>query len=128
MNRPFAKTFEDLEVYKMAFDTSLDIHKASLNFPKIEQYALGDQIRRASKSICANIAEGFAKQKTSTVDYRRFLMMALGSCNEMLVWIKYCVRLGYVEQTQADQWRDAYQAIGRMLNKLHSYRPHHEAA
>ena len=54
--------FEDLEVFKRAYRIALEIHRQSLGFPAIEQQALGDQIRRASKSICANIAEGFAKQ------------------------------------------------------------------
>ena len=55
---------EDLEVFKKAWSSrrrigsSLDVHRHSLNFPPLEQYALGDQIRRASKSICANLAEG----------------------------------------------------------------------
>jgi four helix bundle protein len=50
--------FEDLAVFKLAYRVSLEIHRASLNFPAVEQYGLGEQIRRASKSICANIAEG----------------------------------------------------------------------
>ncbi|TGT90609.1 four helix bundle protein, partial [Mesorhizobium sp. M5C.F.Ca.ET.164.01.1.1] len=51
----------DLEVYKRAYAVSLEIHKATLAFPRIEQYALADQLRRSSKAICANLAEGFAK-------------------------------------------------------------------
>jgi 23S rRNA-intervening sequence protein len=54
--------FEDLAVFKLAYRLSLEIHRASLSFPAVEQYALGDQLRRASKSICANLAEGFGKQ------------------------------------------------------------------
>ena len=51
---------EDLEVFQRAYRASLELHRASLQFPKIEQFAgLADQIRRASKSICGNLAEGF---------------------------------------------------------------------
>ena len=51
---------EDLEVFQRAYRASLEPHRASLQFPKIEQFAgLADQIRRASKSICGNLAEGF---------------------------------------------------------------------
>lgn len=54
--------FEDLEVFKRAYKVSLEIHSLSLNFPKHEQFAgLADQMRRASKGICANIAEGYGK-------------------------------------------------------------------
>jgi hypothetical protein len=49
---------EDLEVFRCAYRLSLEIHKSSLEFPRIEQFALADQLRRASKSICANLAEG----------------------------------------------------------------------
>jgi four helix bundle protein len=59
------RSFRDLIVYQRAYGLSLQIHKASLGFPKMEQYALADQMRRASKSICGNIAEGFAKQRAS---------------------------------------------------------------
>ena len=55
----WARRFEDLEVFRRAYRLSLEVHRASLEFPRIEQWALADQARRASKSICANIAEGF---------------------------------------------------------------------
>src|SRR6476661_6778823 len=52
---------EDLEVFRRAYRLSLEIHRSSLALPRIEQFALADQLRRSSKSICANLAEGFAK-------------------------------------------------------------------
>ena len=54
---------EDLEVFRRAYRVSLEVHRASLEFPRIEQFALADQVRRASKSICANLAEGFGRQR-----------------------------------------------------------------
>ena len=56
---------EDLEVFRRAYRLSLEVHRASLEFPRIEQFALADQVRRASKSICANLAEGFGRQRLS---------------------------------------------------------------
>lgn len=111
--------FENLDVWKKAFDISVLVHKASLEFPKAEQYALADQIRRASKSICANIAEGFGKQKASKAEFKRFLLMALGSANEMLVWSRYCVELGYIDQVRYERWVSEYTSICKMLNVLH---------
>ena len=110
--------FEDLEVFKRAYRVSLDVHRISLLFPQVEQYGLADQIRRASKSICANLAEGFGKQSTSTAEFKRYLRMAVGSADEMRVWIRYCLGLGYIEQSQWQAWRDEYQAIARMLQGL----------
>ncbi len=113
-------TFEELEVFQRAYRVSLDVHKVSLTFPSIEQWALGDQVRRASKSICANIAEGFGKQRLSKAEFKRFLMMAIGSADEMRVWSRYCLDLGYIDEQMWRQWRDDYQEIAKMLQSLHS--------
>ena len=51
----------DLQVFQRAYAISLEVHRTSLAFPQIEQYALADQVRRASKSICVNLAEGYAE-------------------------------------------------------------------
>src|SRR5437588_190188 len=65
-------SFEDLEVFRRAYRISLDLHRASLQFPKIEQFGgLADQMRRASKSICGNLAEGFGKQRQSNAAARK---------------------------------------------------------
>ena len=110
--------FEELEVFKRAYRISLEIHRTSLAFPKIEQHALADQIRRCSKGICANLAEGFAKSSSSKAELRRFLSMAIGSADEMRVWLRYCLDLEYVSESQWQAWRDEYQEIARMLQGL----------
>jgi len=113
-------TFEDLEVFRRAYAVSLEIHKATLEFPKIETFALADQIRRASKSIPGNVAEGFGKQRSSMAEFKRFLMMAVGSADEMQVWLKYAGDLNYVDQEVCDGWRGEYRQIARMLQGLYS--------
>ena len=111
-------TFEDFEVFKRAYRVSLEVHRTSLQFPQIEQYGLADQIRRASKSICANLAEGFGKQSQSTAEFKRYIQISVGSADEMRVWIRYCFDLGYIEQPKWQSWRDEYQEIARMLQGL----------
>ena len=113
-------SFEDLEVFQRAYRVSLEIHKESLRFPKIEQYAMADQIRRASKSICANIAEGFAKQRRSSAEYRRYLLMAIGSADEMRVWIRYCLDLDYIDGATSSRWREEYIVIAKMLQAIYT--------
>jgi four helix bundle protein len=114
-------SFEDLEVFQRAYKISLDLHRVSLQFPKIEQFAgLADQMRRASKSICGNIAEGFGKQRRSNAEFKRYLMMAIGSADEMQVWLKYCADLEYVDQSTCERWRDEYRQIARMLQGLYT--------
>ena len=115
---PPASSFEDLEVFKRAYKISLAVHRKSLEFPAIEQRGLADQVRRASKSICANIAEGFARQGVQPADFRRFLIMALGSADEMRVWTRYCLDLGYVDEVIWQTWRQEYHEIARMLQGL----------
>ena len=113
-------TFEDLEVFRRAYRVSLEVHHASLRFPAIEQHGLADQIRRASKSICGNIAEGFGKQRRSSAEFKRYLLMAIGSADEMQVWLRYCADLDYVDQEKIAAWRDEYRQIAKMLQGLYT--------
>jgi len=112
-------SFEDLKVFQMAYDVSLAIHNKSLSFPKEEQYGLADQIRKASKSICANLAEGFGKQNFSSKEFKRYIAIALGSSDEMRVWLRYCLDLKYIEKEEWEHFRDTYQQISKMLQVLH---------
>lgn len=112
------RSFEDLEVFQRAYRLSLELHKASLSFPKHEQFELAQQLRKASKSVCANIAEGFGKQRSSSAEFSRYLAIAVGSADEMRVWCRYCLDLGYVSEAQWIAWRDEYQEIARMLQGL----------
>jgi four helix bundle protein len=110
--------FEDLEVFRRAYRVSLEVHRVSLGFPAIEQRALAGQIRRASKSICANLVEGFGRQGWSKPEFRRFLMMATGSADEMPVWVLYCRDLGDIDSDMAERWQGEYREIARMLQGL----------
>jgi four helix bundle protein len=117
-NDSVVRSFEDLEVYQRAYRLALELHRITLKFPQIEQYALGDQIRRASKSICANIAEGFARQRSSSADFHRFIVIAVGSSDEMRVWLSFCCDLGYVASEDAKMMKEDYSIIARMLHGL----------
>ena len=77
-------------------------------------------MRRASKSICGNIAEGFGKQRRSNAEFKRYLLMAIGSADEMQVWLRYCSDLEYIDRTVCERWRDEYRRIARMLQSLYS--------
>ena len=112
------RSFEDLEVFQRAYRLSLEIHRRSLNFPAIEQYELAKQIRRASKSICANIAEGFGKQGPSPAEFKRFLRIAMGSADELRVWLRYCLDLGYIDEATWRSWRGECHEIAKMLQGL----------
>ena len=120
MNQPSIKDFTDLVVYQKAYEKSLEIHRETMKYPKHEQYELGSQMRRASKSICATIAEGFGKQNVSKLEFKRFLLMAMGSADEMRVWARYSFDLGYIDERSWTDWNKSYSDIAKMLNGLHT--------
>jgi four helix bundle protein len=112
------ESFEDLMVFQRAYRVSLDVHRFSLILPKIEQFSLGDQVRRTSKSICANLAEGFGKRRHSA-EVKRYIQISLGSADEMRVSLRYCYDLGYLDEETWKSWRNEYQEIAKMLQGLH---------
>ena len=114
-------TVEDLEVFRRAYRLSLELHRFSLDLPKIEQFGgLADQLRRASKSVCSLTAEGAGRQLGSSREFARYLTMAIGSAEETRLWCSYCRDLGYVEAERAETWRDECGHIIRMLQGLKS--------
>lgn len=113
-----ARTFRDLDIYNRAYKAALAIHMISLDLPKTEQYALADQMRRCSRSICANIAEGFSKHHASTQEFKRFLSMAIGSANEMQVWCDFAKDLGYLGADKHATYNQEYKELASMMYSL----------
>ena len=111
------KGYERLEVYERSYKAGLAVYKMTKAYPKEERYAMTDQMRRASVSIPLNIAEGYAK-RSSQEEFKRFLLMAIGSSNEMSVLIEYSKDLGYISEEQYIKARKEYDEIGKMLNSF----------
>ena len=108
----------NLGVFQKAYDLSLEIHHQSLEIPQANQYgSLADQMRRASKSICANLVEGLGKNQ-SPKDKRRFVNTAIGSCDEVKLWLMYARDLGYIDQGKVESLGKRYSEVGRMLYGL----------
>ena len=110
----------DMDVFNKAYVAALDIHKRSLEFPKVEQFGLASQVRRSSKSICANLAEGRAKQQGSDAEFRRFVLIALGSTDETILWCRFAYDLGYLLPEEHDRLAARFREVARMLNGLAS--------
>lgn len=108
------RSFRDLNVYKESFDLMIILHKIVHSFPLYEKNDLSSQIRRASKSIPANIAEGWAKRNHEK-EFKRHLDSAIGSANEMEVHIETALRLGYVEKSWGDSFLIKYRGLGAKL-------------
>lgn len=90
----------DLEVYQKAFGAAMEIFEVSKGFPKAETYALTDQVRRSSRSVCANLAEAWRKRR-----YERAFVSKLSDCEaeaaETQVWLEFAVKCGYMERDAA---------------------------
>ncbi len=118
--RRSAPSVWDMDVFQKAYLASLAVHRKSLTFPKHEQFELASQLRRSSKSICANLAEGRARQQGSTAEFRRYVVMALGSADETLLWCRFAKDLGYWDESVAAEFAEAFSEVARMLNGLAS--------
>ena len=107
-------SYKDLEIYKRSYKLSLKLHEITKNFPEEEKYDLTSQIRRCSKSIPTNIAEGFGRR--SKEEFKRFVKISLGSCSELEVHLCYSKDLKYISCKQYDELSKENDEIGKMLN------------
>jgi four helix bundle protein len=111
MDRPPAKSFEDLIVWQKSHVLVLDVYKMSRDFPKEEMYGLRSQLRRSCVSVPANIAEGFRKR--GELDKIRFLNIAQGSLEETRYYLILAHDLGYLDCTRL---KDPIAEISRLLS------------
>src|SRR5271154_2035126 len=91
------QTHRDLEVYRKAFDTSLTIFHLSKTFPSEEKYSLTDQVRRSSRSVCANLAEAWRKRRYEGAFISK-LSDAEAEAAETQVWIEFAVKCNYLDR------------------------------
>ena len=84
------KTYRDLEIYKISYELALKVHKLSLGLPSYELYEEGGQLRRSSKSITANIVEGYGRRIYKS-EFIKFLIYAQASCDETVVHLSFIV-------------------------------------
>jgi four helix bundle protein len=111
--------FRDLDIYKMAFDLSIMIHKASLNLPKFELYEQGSQIRRSSKSIKDTISEGYGRRKYKA-EYIKYLTYSQASCDETINHIE-TIRTLYPELEEFSIFEAEYELLGKKINNYIQY-------
>ncbi len=114
-NRPkFISSHEDLEVYKIAFDAAMEIFELSKKFPPEEKYSLTDQIRRSSRSVCANLAEAWRRRRYKGSFLSR-LNDAEAEAAETQVWLKFAVKCLYLD---IDTGRELYSKYNHILGLI----------
>ncbi len=107
-------THVDLEVYRKAFAAAMDLVTLSKSFPKEETYSLTSQIRRSSRSVCANLVEGWRKRRYEGAFISK-LCDAESEAAETQVWIEFAVKCSYLNRDQAAPFYRTYDEIIRTL-------------
>ena len=112
------KNYKGLEIYKISFNLSIQVHKQSLTLPKFELYEQGSQVRRSSKSIKDTIAEGYGRRRYKA-DFVKFLIYAQASCDECLNQLETLYVIYKDEKWIA--LYDEYDSLGKRINKFIQY-------
>jgi len=100
----------DLEVYKLAFESAMEIFEISKSFPKEEIYSLTDQIRRSSRSVCANLAEGWRKRRYKAVFVNK-LSDAEQEAAETQTWLEFALKCKYINNETFKMLDEKYEHI-----------------
>ena len=110
-------TYKDLLVFKKAFDLAMQIFEISKTFPKEECYSLTDQVRRSSRSVCANFWEAYRRRK-----YIAHFKSKLSDCDaehtETEIWIEFAKSCNYLNEEQYKDLIDKSEEIGRLLGAI----------
>jgi len=109
--------FRDLDVYKRAFEAAMSIFEITKSFPPEEKYSLVDQIRRASRSVCSNIAEGWRKRRYIAV-FKNKITDSMSEASESQCWLEFCLRCGYIDRDKFDHFDNEYEQIIAMLSSM----------
>jgi len=111
------KTYKDLNVFQEAYRLALNVSRATKRFPGTEQFELARQLRRAARSIPANVVEGWAK-RASTAEFKRYLQVAIGSCDECKLWLEMSRDEGFVSPALCEDLTNRFNILGAMLKSL----------
>lgn len=114
---PLVTHFKELRVYQQAFESAMRIFELSRKWPREERYSLTDQIRRSSRSVCANVAEAWRKRRY-VAHFVSKLSDADTEAAETQVWLDFALGCGYLGQQDHDQLYRAYDTINGGLVKM----------
>jgi four helix bundle protein len=104
----------ELEVYRLAFDTAMEIFEITQSFPKEEKFSLTDQIRRSSRSVCTNLAEGWRKRRYKAVFINK-LSDAEQEAAETQTWLEFAWKCNYIDKEIFQRLDEKYEHIFAML-------------
>ncbi|MBU0650924.1 four helix bundle protein [bacterium] len=108
------RNVRELEVYKISFEAAMKIFEISKKFPKDERYSLVSQIRRSSRSVCSNLAEGWRKRRYSAVFINK-LSDSSQEATETQTWLEFALACKYIDLKFYEEMQDIYEHICAML-------------
>lgn len=112
--------FRELDAYQLAMEVAMQLFEVSKCFPAEEKYSLTDQVRRSSRSVCANMAEAWRKRRYPNAFVSK-LSDADAEAAETQVWIEFAVKCGYLDPTHGNDLDRQYENIqGKIVNMLRS--------
>lgn len=109
--------FRELIAYKKAFELSMEIYNLSKSFPKDEKYSLTDQVRRSSRSVCANIAEAYRKRRYVN-HFISKLTDSDAENSETNVWLEFALRCNYISEEQYIELTTKTIETGKIINYM----------
>ena len=109
---------EDLDVFKLSHELTMQVYKITRGFPEEEKYGLVSQMRRAAFSIPTNLTEG--GHRFSKNEYKYFVSISRGSCGEVKYQLLLAKDLGYIEDETYSKVKEEYERVSMMLTKLHN--------
>jgi four helix bundle protein len=125
MTKEVIKDHKDLGIYKIAFETAMKIFELSKKFPVEERYSLTDQIRRSSRSVCANMAEAWRKRRYEAAFVAKLNDCVRGACrrqaeaSETQTWIEFAVKCNYMDvQTGRELYASYNQVLSGLVNMI----------
>jgi four helix bundle protein len=123
MEKKFAQSHKDLEAYQMAFEAAMQIFEIRRVFPPEERYALTGQMRRSSRSVCANITEAWRKRRYEA-DFVHRLSHAETEAAETQTWLDFALRRGYISSTTHHHLCQTYDhIIGKIVTLINNPTP-----
>ena len=109
--------FRELKVYQKAFESAMKIYEITKTFPIEERYSLIDQIRRASRSVCANLSEGWRKRRYELV-FKNKLTDSMQEASETQCWLEFSLACKYIDIETFANLDNEYEQIIAMLNSM----------
>lgn len=123
MNKTPIKSHKDLRVYQMAFEAAMEIFELSKKFPPEEKYSMTDQIRRSSRSVCANLAEAWRKRRYKAAFIAK-LSDSEAEAAETQTWIEFAVKCNYMNVEIGRELYGIYnQILGSIVNMINNPTP-----